>query len=142
MVKNMVKDLSKEQLAVILTHDVGKKSSYVGSTLREFIEGVGISEDATLTELYEAMQTYRLAWPFRLLHVTCEATISRGYSLAVLDDETIHEYGLGKIELEDIDPKFNLEKAYEETASGYLDGYINYDYAVHDDREGCLVDWD
>lgn len=140
--KNMVKDLSEEQLDLILQEDVDAHISvYDGKSLREFIQEEFL-EEATLSELYKEMEVYRLKWPFRLLKVTVEASITRGYNLAVLDDETIEAYAKGEIELDQIDPRFKLEEAEEETASGYMDGYINYDYAVCDDRDRTLVDWD
>ena len=143
----MVSDLSEEQRNLILqdAEIVSERypaRGFAGRTLREFI-GENMLENSTLTELYEEMSVMRLKWPFRLLRVTVEARVSRGYDIAVLDDETIDAYAKGEIEqLSEFDPNFNLETAYQETIDTYMDGYVSYDYAVMDDQDRTLVEWD
>ena len=143
IIKNRVKDLTEDQRNIVLESDpIFTARGFVGKTLGEFIEHQ-LLENATLTELYEEMSVWHLKWPFRLLKVTVEATVSRGYDIAVIDDETIDAFAKGEIEqLNELDPKFNLETAYDEALSDWMDGYVNYDYAVEDDTGRKILDWD
>ena len=142
MVKNKIKDLTEEQLAIVLTHDSGKERCYIGSTLKEFIDGVGFSEDATLSELYEEICHFNLKWPFRTLNVTVEVALSQGFTIPVLE-ETLDAYVKGEIGIDDVDPDFTLKDAEEKTLEVVMtDGYHNFDYAVDDDWGRTLVDWD
>lgn len=142
-IKNMVKDLTKEQLNVVLESEPTITArGFVGKTLGEFIEHQLLEND-TLTELYEEMSIWHLKWPFRLLKVTVEATVSRGYDIAVLNDETVDAFAKGEIEqLNELDLKFNLTTAYDEAFATYMDGYVSYDYAVEDDTGRKILDWD
>ena len=139
----MVKDLTEEQLNIIIEpDDIGIARGVAGMPLRDFIERQMLEND-TLTELYEEMSAWHLKWPFRVLKVTVEATVSRGYDIAVLDDETVDAYANGNIPgLDMLDPKFNLQTAYDEAFATYMDGYVSYDYAVEDDTGRKILDWD
>ena len=142
-INNMVKDLTEEQRNIVLESDPNLTArGFVGKTLGEFIEHQLLEND-TLTELYEEMSVWHLKWPFRVLKVTVEATVSRGYDIAVLDDEAVDAFAKGEIEqLNELDPKFNLQTAYNEAFATYMDGYVSYDYAVEDDTGRKILDWD
>lgn len=142
-IKNMVRDLSAEQRNIVLEpSEACEPRGFVGKTLGEFID-YQLLEDQTLTALYDELSCWHLKWPFRLLKVTVEATVSRGYDIAVLDDETVNAFANGEIEqLNELDPKFNLETAYNDVFSSYADGCVSYDYAVEDDTGRKILDWD
>lgn len=144
MIKNKIKDLSEEQLAIVLKTEPGCEERYPsGKTLGDFIKDhLPFSEDSSLTDLYDEMSCFHLVWPFRTLHVTVEVTLSRGYTLAVLDDNTINDFEKGNITIDEVDPDFNLETAQSLLRYDPDDGYVSGDYAVCDDMGRTLVDWD
>ena len=142
MVRNKVADLREDELNIVLSswavHDV---PWYAGRTLREFVENEML-ENATITDLYDEMQVWRLNWPFRTLNITVEVTARRGFTLGVLDDQTIDGYAHGDIDFSDIDPKCSVTKLYDETLADMDVGEVEYDYAVEDDLGRKLVEWD
>ena len=120
-VKNRAGELSEAQRSITLKVDnedaAHKAADFVGKTLGEFIECNNL-QDATLTELMENLQRYNLKWPFRYLQVTVAVEVTRGYTIAVLDDETMEEYRKGNLYFDELDPNFSIDKAYEEGNRG------------------------
>ena len=143
-IKNRVKDLTAEQRAIVLEAKEGyeARGNYEGRTLGEFVDEV-MSENETITELYEEMSVWNLKWPFRLLHVDVEACTSRRFTIAVLEDETMEKLDKwSSSEIMALDPKFSLESAFEETYAAAENGDISYDYAVVDDKDRTILAFD
>ncbi|MBQ3407239.1 MAG: hypothetical protein IJH11_08355 [Lachnospiraceae bacterium] len=139
--KNKVKDLSEEQLDILLESVPDKQTPGREVTLREFIKENSL-EESTLTELLSKMDAHRILWPFRTVSVTVEVTLSLGYELAVLDDETIEDLHSGKLDIDEIDPDFTVDKAREEIMNDPESCGFNLDYAVMDDGDCTIKDWD
>lgn len=144
MAKNMVKDLSDEQLAIILEpNESGDPRGFVGKTLGEFIEHQML-ENGTLTSLYEEMNCWGLKWPFRLVYIDVEARTSRRYTIGVLEDTTmdaIQKWSAS--EIFELDPNFKLEQAFEEAYLAAMEvGDVCYDYAIITDDDRVILDWD
>lgn len=145
MVKNMVKDLSEEQLNIVLEAAPNRDpKDYVGKTLRDFVCNEMPSGDHTLTELMDMMENkFGLKWPFRSINVTVEVKTTRGFTLAVMDDETINAIAHGDVRMDEIDPNWDVDSATEEVIDDLSLGLLAHesDYAVNDDKGRCLVDW-
>ena len=139
--KNMVKDLSAEQLRLALEPD-GKRpiDGYEGKTIQDFVKDKGL-KNASLTKLMAEMERHNILWPFRSVQVTVEVTHRLSYDLAVLEDETLEALKDGMVEIDELDPDFFLEDAYEDVnADESAD--VEEDYAVCDDDGRDLIVWD
>lgn len=137
-----IKDLSKSQLSARLdSRDCMSGGKGFGSgTLEEIIESSGLSNEATVTELHEILDRCGVKSPFRELSVTVEVTRSRGYMIAVTDEQYAC-FQSGDLDIDALEPtRFNLEEAYFETEFGD-DVYSRQDYAVSDEEGRNLVDW-
>lgn len=144
IIRNTVKDLTENELNVVLQPREGNKArGYVGQSLRNFIEGEMLTESTSITELYDELTVFNLAWPFRKLNISVEVTLSRGFEIAVLDDEVIDALQTGTLEqIDEIDPSFKLKEAYAAVVEEAENCNPQYDYAIFDDEYRTIVDWD
>ena len=137
-----IKELNRSQLSAKMSSKDNKngEEDLSNKTLEEIIESSGLSDEATVTELHEALDRWGMKSPFRQLSVTVEVTRSREYMIAVTDEQYAC-FQSGDLDINALEPtRFNLEEAYLETEFG--DGvYSKQDYAVSDGDGRNLVEW-
>lgn len=138
-----IMELSADHLLAELFDDSSEAGGidHEGETLEEFIELSGLSDQASVTELHEALVRCGIKSPFRELYITTEVTRSCGYTIAVTGEQ-YSRFACGELEIDELEPdRFNLEEAYFETefSEGASSGR---DYAVSDGSGRNLVDWD
>lgn len=138
-----IKELTQEQLLAELVDSGSGRAGidHEGETLEEFVEISGLSFEATVSELHEFLVNCGIQSPFRELGITTEVTRSRGYTIAVTDEQYAR-YVSGELGIDELEPnRFNLEEAYYETEFG--DGVSSSrDYAVSNGFGRNIVDWD
>lgn len=139
MIRNKIKDLTDPELDVVLEAVHSYTTSWgVGETLRRYIQydiGAGIlSEESSITELYEDLTDLGIKWPFRKFTITAEVTVTKEFTLAALDDPEISESTHATFHPADIDPTFTEQRLYTETLDYKGKDYVDFSMEVRDDR--------